>query len=461
MEFKDLKYAYFIGIGGIGMSALARFFHREGVDVSGYDRTPSILTSELEHEGIQIHYKEDIKWATEKGFLPYNTLVVYTPAIPEDNKEYMMYRHAGFEMKKRAEVLGMISRNRDAVCVAGTHGKTTITTMTAHLYIGSKIKCSAFIGGISKNYNTNYIHSLKSSYIILEADEFDRSFLHLNPFMSVISSMDADHLDIYGDKDELVRSFREFAMLTRPGGALVVKIGLPELPMPPGTVKFVYSLYEENADFYATNIDMKDGKYVFDLVSPFGKLENLELGIPGLLNVENAVAASALALIGGLTEDEVREGLRSFKGIKRRFDYIIDSPRLVFIDDYAHHPAEIKATVKSVKAIYENKKITAIFQPHLYSRTNDFAEEFAEALDILDRVFLLDIYPARELPIEGVTSELIMKYMKKAKVEICEKDDLFDKLKEDMPDVLLTMGAGDIDIIVPELEGKFRILMKL
>ncbi|NPA37712.1 MAG: UDP-N-acetylmuramate--L-alanine ligase [Chlorobi bacterium] len=461
MEFKNLKYAYFIGIGGIGMSALARFFHRQGVDVSGYDRVPSVLTSELEMLGIQIHYEEDINWPAEKGFLPYDTLVVYTPAIPGDNKEILFFREAGFDMKKRAEVLGLISNSWDAVCVAGTHGKTTISTLAAHLYTKSKIGCSAFIGGIAKNYNTNYLHSSKSPYVILEADEFDRSFLHLNPYLSVISSMDADHLDIYGNKKELEKSFREFVSLTRPGGTVIVKKGLPELPVPEGTVQFVYSLDEDDVDFYASNILMIKDRYIFDLNSPFGKIEGLQLGIPGLLNVENAVAACALALIGGVSEEEIKKGLASFKGIKRRFDYIIKTRKFVFIDDYAHHPAEIKATVKSVKAIYEGKRIMGIFQPHLYTRTRDFAKEFAEALDILDRVILLDIYPARELPVEGVTSELIMKYMKNAEVEICEKEELFDKIIKDMPDVLLTMGAGDIDREVPELEAKFRTLMKL
>ncbi len=460
MEFKYLKQVFFVGIGGIGMSALARFFHCQGMNVFGYDRTLSQLSVKLENEGMLIHYHEDVKWLVEQDFMTEDTLVVYTPAVPENHTELVYFRKMGFDIKKRAEVLGMISKSWDAVCVAGTHGKTTISTLTAHLYTNSKIGCTAFLGGISNNYNTNYLHSDKSAYVILEADEFDRSFLHLVPYMSVISSIDADHLDIYGNKRELVKSFNEFAGLTRSGGTLILKKGLTYIDSPKDTVKFFYAL-QDKADFYASNIHLIDGKYHFDLNSPFGKIDNLELGIPGLLNVENAVAASALALIGGVTEEELKKGLASFKGIRRRFEYIIKSENFIFIDDYAHHPEEIKATVNSVKALYPGKRIAAVFQPHLYSRTNDFAREFAKALDALDKVYLLDIYPARELPVPGVSSELIKKYMKNRDVILCDNDSLFNLIMNDKPDVLLTMGAGDIDQLVPVLEEKIRSFTKL
>ncbi len=460
MEFKYLKQVFFVGIGGIGMSALARFFYRQGITVFGYDRTPSELTVKLESEGMTIHYREDVKWLIEQCFMPDDTLVVYTPAVPEKHTELVYFREMGFDIKKRAEVLGMISKSWDAVCVAGTHGKTTISTLTAHIYTNSKIGCTAFLGGISNNYHTNYLHSGKSPYVILEADEFDRSFLHLAPYMSVISSIDADHLDIYGNKEELKKTFNEFALSTRQGGTLILKKGIEGISSSEGSVKFFYSLQEET-DFYASDIRLVDDTYHFDLNSPFGKIEDLELGIPGLLNVENAVAASALALIGGVSEEELKAGLSSFKGIRRRFEYVIKSDSFIFIDDYAHHPEEIKATVNSVKALYPGKRISAVFQPHLYSRTQDFATEFAEALDLLDQVYLLDIYPARELPIKGVTSELIKKNMKNSSVVLCDNESLFNLIMNDKPDVLLTMGAGDIDHLVPELDEKIRDFIKL
>lgn len=460
MEFKYLKQVFFVGIGGIGMSALARFFYRQGIAVYGYDRTPSQLTVKLESEGMTIHYLEDVEWLIEQGFLPEDTLVVYTPAVPEKHSELIYFHEMGFEIKKRAEVLGMISKSWNAICVAGTHGKTTISTLTAHIYKNSKIDCTAFLGGISNNYNTNFLHSGKSQYVILEADEYDRSFLHLAPYMSVISSIDADHLDIYGNKDELKKTFNEFAGLTRSGGTLILKKGIDRIKIPVGSVRFFYSMQEET-DFYASNIRLVNGYYHFDLNSPFGKIEDLELGVPGLVNVENAVAASALALNGGVTEEELKTGLASFRGIHRRFEYRINSDRFIFIDDYAHHPEEIKATVNSVKALYPNKRISVVFQPHLYSRTMDFAAEFAKALDMVAQVYLLDIYPARELAVKGVTSELIKKQMKNSSVIMCDKESLFNLIMNDKPDLLLTMGAGDIDQLVNELDEKIRDFIKL
>ena len=455
MDISKLKHAYFIGIGGIGMSALARFFHSQGVFVYGYDRTRTQLTARLENEGMDVHYKEDTEYIKRFNLFPDDTLVVFTPAVPSGNKELNYFRQKGFDLKKRAEVLGLISRSLDAICVAGTHGKTTISTLTAHLFTNSEIGCSAFIGGISKNYGTNYLHSDKSPYVVLEADEFDRSFLHLTPYMSVITSMDADHLDIYGDKKHLTESFKKFAMLTRPGGTVILKKGLKNITTPEESIKFFYSL-NEKCDFYATDIRLVDDSYRFTLNSPFGIIPDLTLGIPGLLNIENAVAASALALSGGVSSDELKKGLETFKGIKRRFEYIIKSKDLIFIDDYAHHPEEIKATLNSVRALYPGKKIHVIFQPHLYSRTKDFAKEFARTLDAADRILLLDIYPAREEPIPGVSSELILKFMKNDNAVSCKEDDIFKLIMNDKPDILLTMGAGDIDSLVPVLEEKLK-----
>ncbi len=460
MDISKLKYAYFIGIGGIGMSAIARFFHSHGIFVYGYDRTRTQLTMQLGNEGMTIHYNEDIGYIKSLNIYPDDSLVVYTPAIPSFNKELNYFRENDFDIKKRAEVLGLISKTKDAVCVAGTHGKTTISTLTAHLFTNSEIGCSAFIGGISKNYGTNYLHSDKSPFVVLEADEFDRSFLHLSPYLSVITSMDADHLDIYGDKKHLTRSFKEFAMLTRPGGTLILKKGLDNIPVPAESVRFTYHL-NEKCDFYATDIELVGDKYRFTLNSPFGTIKDLVLGIPGLLNVENAIAASALALSGGVSEQELRNGLKTFKGIRRRFEYVIKSKEFILIDDYAHHPAEIKATIASVKTIYPGKNIHVVFQPHLYSRTKDFAKEFAEELDAVDKVYLMDIYPARELPIPGVESDLIKGKMKNKEVFLCDEENIFELIMSDKPDILLTMGAGNIDSLVPVLEEKLRKSLKL
>ncbi len=455
MDISKLKYAYFIGIGGIGMSAIARFFHSQGVFVFGYDRTRTTLTADLENEGMDIHYSENIEYIKGLNLFPDDTLIVFTPAIPAENKELNFFRQKKFDIKKRAEVLGLISRSLDAVCVAGTHGKTTISTLTAHLFMNSEIKCSAFIGGISKNYGTNYLHSDKSPFVVLEADEFDRSFLHLSPYMSVITSMDADHLDIYGDKKHLTDSFRKFAMLTRPGGTLILKKGLKEIKTPEESVTFFYSL-NEKCDFYASDIRLTGDRYSFTLNSPFGNITGLTLGIPGLLNIENAIAASALALSGGVSEAELRKGLKTFKGIKRRFEYIIKNKDLIFIDDYAHHPEEIKATLNSVKALYPSKKILVVFQPHLYSRTKDFAKEFAKALDTADRVLLLGIYPAREQPVPGVSSKLIAEHMKNKNVALCNENNITELILNDKPDILLTMGAGDIDQLITVLKEQLE-----
>ena len=459
MQMNNIRSVYFIGIGGIGMSAIARFFKFEGKNVAGYDRTSTVLTKELEQEGITIHYTDDVDEIALCYRDKSSALIVYTPAIPDDHSELQYFRNKGFTLQKRAEVLGLLTQKRDGVCVAGTHGKTTISTMTAHLFTKSEVGCSAFLGGISNNYKTNFLHSHQSPYVVLEADEFDRSFLHLKPHFALISAMDADHLDIYGDEQQVKAAFNQFVQKIQPGGALVYKAGLPLDEVDEDVELFSYSL-EGESDFYATNIKLVDGLYQFDVISPFGKIHKLKLGIPGLVNVENAIGAIALALLGDVDAEEIRKSLVEFKGIRRRFEYKIKSENLVMIDDYAHHPEEINATLASVKDIYPDRKIAVVFQPHLYTRTRDFAAGFAAALDVADQVYLLDIYPARELPIEGVTSELIREKMELKQVEMVSKEDLVEKVKVSKPEVLLTLGAGDIDKMVPVLARELELFIK-
>lgn len=453
LQLKDIKSVYFVGVGGIGMSAIARFFKYEGLAVAGYDRVSTVLTSELESEGVQIHYEDDVNQIQ----LPYrdkkSTLVVYTPAIPKEHTELRYFQDNGFDVRKRAEVLGIISQGKNSVCVAGTHGKTTISSMAAHLYTQSEVGCNAFLGGIINNYKTNFLHNANSSYMVLEADEFDRSFLHLTPHLALLSAMDADHLDIYGDKESITDAFHEFVSKIESGGVLLHKLGLPVDDVNEEIEVFTYSI-DEKADFSAFNFKLIDGLYQFDLQTPFGLIKSLYMGVPGLVNVENAVGAIGLALLGGVDEEEIRKSLPTFEGIRRRFQYQINTDELVFIDDYAHHPEEINAIMKSVKAIYPDKKITVVFQPHLYTRTRDFADGFAESLDKADRTLLLDIYPARELPIENVNSEMIASRMKNSDVRVVSKNDLSDVLLEDELELLLTLGAGDIDKEVPLLKEK-------
>ncbi len=455
LQLKDIKNVYFIGIGGIGMSAIARFFKFEGMHVAGYDRVSTVLTKELEQEGIDVHYQDDIKQIALNYHNKINTLIVYTPAIPDRHTELTYFVNNGFDVRKRAAVLGLISSGMNGICVAGTHGKTTISSMTAHLYKQSKVGCSAFLGGIINNYKTNFLHNSESSYVVLEADEFDRSFLYLQPHFALISAMDADHLDIYGDVNNVTEAFHSFVDLIEPGGALLHKVGLPLTYLGDDVEIFTYST-EQEGDFYPVNMKMMDGMYEFDLKSPFGTIKHLRMGVPGLVNVENAVGAIGLALLGGVEADEIRTALPDFKGIRRRFEYRIKTAEFVFIDDYAHHPQEINATVKSVRAIYPNKKLTVVFQPHLYTRTRDFAFEFASALDKCDRVILLDIYPARELPLEGVTSEMIMDLMKLKNVAVVSKEQLFEYISKENNELVLTLGAGDIDKEIPLLEAQFR-----
>ncbi|MCL2412768.1 MAG: UDP-N-acetylmuramate--L-alanine ligase [Bacteroidales bacterium] len=439
MNFETLKHIYFLGIGGIGMSALARFFASKNVKISGYDRTRTPLCEELENEGMSIHYVEDV------NLIPKDIdLVVYTPAIPKDNVEFVHLQKTELSVLKRSEMLGFITQNMIGVCVAGTHGKTTISAIIAHLLTQSKVKCNAFLGGIAKNYNSNLILSETSKIAIIEADEFDRSFLKLHPQIAVISSVDADHLDIYGDKKNLEQSFSEFANLVPQNGFLFQKYGTPNF----GKAHKTYHLTDTNADYYTSNLRVENSAYHFDFHTPGGSWKNMEMVYPGLHNIENALIAIVVAYLLGATETEIRNGLKTFSGIKRRFDVHIKTENLVYIDDYAHHPQEINACIESIKNLFPNRKITGIFQPHLYSRTRDFADDFAKSLSLLDTVILLDIYAAREKPIEGITSEILLAKCTCPNKILATKSNLLEVLKAQPLEVLVTMGAGDIDQVV-------------
>ena len=449
MQIEDFKNIYFVGIGGIGMSAIARYFHSIGKNVYGYDRTSTQLTDELISEGIGITFEDELDCIPQMYASQESTLVVYTPAIPKDHQQLNYFKENQFVIMKRSQVLGLLSDGLNGVGIAGTHGKTTVSTITAHVFKNSTLDCNAFLGGISRNYQSNLLLSKESPWVILEADEFDRSFLQLHPQIALVTSMDADHLDIYGDKSELEKSFQEFVNQIKKGGTLVYKKDLPLSTE--GIISYTYSL-EEEADFYAKNLELIEGFYKFDLIHPEGTIENLQFSYPGKINLENAVAASSVAILSGVNEEELRKALATFKGVRRRFDYQIREENLVFIDDYAHHPKELKESISSVRAIYPGKKITGIFQPHLYTRTRDFAEGFAESLNLLDEVILLDIYPARELPIEGVTSGIIYKNLNVPALE-CKKDELLEIVKGKEFEVLLTLGAGDIDKLVEPIKN--------
>ena len=443
----DIGLVYFLGIGGIGMSALARYFKHAGFVVSGYDRTETALTRELVAEGIDVHYDDRPEWVAA-ALKKEETLVVLTPAVPADMGERVFLEKSGFRIKKRSEVLGMICAQSKTCAVAGTHGKTTVSTMLAHILKTSKLDCTAFLGGISKNYQTNLLLSSESEWMVAEADEFDRSFLRLFPDLAVVTSMDADHLDIYGDHQSIIESFNAFVAQVKPGGAAVVKKGLPIEQSRNSQIRhYSYSLNEQ-ADFYAENLRLVDEAYHFSLVHPKGKIENICLNYPGRMNVENAVAASSLAILAGVEDGELREALASYQGVKRRFDVRYRSPKYLLIDDYAHHPEELKATIGSVKAMFAGRWVTGIFQPHLYSRTNDFYREFARELSQLDEVILLDIYPAREKPMPGVSSEMIFEELKNEYKLLTTKSDLLEVAKNIKPGVVLMMGAGDIDSLV-------------
>ena len=451
MEIKDIKAVYFVGIGGIGMSAIARYFHQQGLVVAGYDKTPSALTRQLEREGIEVHYEENVDLISEACKDVASTLVVYTPAIPVTHAELVYFRDHGFEIQKRAQVLGTLTRTHKGLCFAGTHGKTSTSTMCAHLMHQSHLDCNAFLGGISKNYGTNYIISNTSDYVVIEADEFDRSFHWLRPWMSVITSTDPDHLDIYGTKEAYLESFRHYTELIQEGGALVIHKDL-EMKQNVQAGVTVYEYSRNEGDFHAENIRIEKGTIVFDLVSPIENVKDIELGQPVPINIENGIAAMALAQLNGCTADELRKGMQSYEGVDRRFDFKLKTDRHVVLSDYAHHPKEIIQSAKSLKEIYPNRKVTVIFQPHLYSRTNDFYMDFADALSHFDEVVLTEIYPARELPIEGVTSALIFDNLKEGTPkEMIQKDDVLDFVAAHDFDVLVVLGAGNLDTYVPQI----------
>lgn len=450
MNIHTIKSVYFIGAGGIGMSALVRFFLSKGKEVAGYDRTPTELTERLNQEGAAIHYEDNVELIPKQFLDKETTLVVYTPAVPESHSELTFFRSHNFNILKRSQVLGMLTKTGKGLCVAGTHGKTTTSTMAAHLLHQSHVGCNAFLGGISKNYDTNLLLSDTSDFIVIEADEYDRSFHWLSPYASVITATDADHLDIYGTKDAYLESFRHYTSLIKPGGALIVHEGLELQPnLQEGVRLFTYS--KDAGDFHASNIRIGGGEIFFDLVSPFGNIPNVQLGVPVLINIENGIAAMALAQLSGVNAEEIRQGMASFKGVDRRFDFKIKNDRIAFLSDYAHHPEEIRQSVLSLRALYPDKKLTAIFQPHLYSRTADFYKEFADSLSLLDEVILTEIYPAREKPIPGVTSKLIYDNLRPGiEKSICKKEDLLDLLPKKPLDVLIVLGAGDLNDYVPQ-----------
>ena len=451
MNIETIKSVYFVGAGGIGMSALIRYFLSKGKFVAGYDRTPSELTGHLIAEGAQIHYEENTGLIPENCKDKESTLVVYTPAIPQEHAELVYFRENGFEIYKRSQVLGTITRSSKGLCVAGTHGKTTTSTMAAHLFHQSHVGCTAFLGGISKNYGTNLLLSPTSPYTVIEADEFDRSFHWLSPYMSVITSTDPDHLDIYGTREAYLESFRHYTTLIQPGGALIIRKGLALQPaVHPGVKTYTYS--RDEGDFHAENIRIGNGEIVIDFIAPDTRINDIRLGVPIGINIENGVAAMALAHLNGVTDEEIRQGMASFRGVDRRFDFKIKTDSLVFLSDYAHHPAEIAQSVKSIRELYRDKKITAIFQPHLYTRTRDFYKDFADSLSLLDEVILTEIYPAREQPIPGVSSQLIYDNLRPGIEKcICRKEDIPDLLSKKPVEVLIVLGAGDLDNYVPSI----------
>ena len=433
------------------MSAIARYFINRGLVVAGYDKTPSALTLQLEKEGMLIHYEEDVEQIPLACRDKEHCLVIYTPAIPSEHAELQYFRNGGFDIQKRAQVLGTLTKSLKGLCFAGTHGKTTTSTMCAHIMHQSSMDCNAFLGGISKNYGTNYILSNESPYVVIEADEFDRSFHWLSPWMSVITATDPDHLDIYGTKEAYLESFRHYTTLIQPGGALIIHTGLEVKPNVQEGVK-VYTYSKTEGDFHAENIRIENGEISFDLVSPIENVKGIELGQPVPINIENGIAAMAMAQLNGCTAEELRYGMKTYRGVDRRFDFRIRNDKHVLLSDYAHHPKEIFESARSMREVYKNRHITAIFQPHLYTRTRDFYKDFADALSQLDEVILCDIYPARELPIEGVTSKLIYDNLRPGiEKSMVHKEDVPELVKNRDFDVLIILGAGDLDNYMAEL----------
>ena len=454
MELKDIKAVYFLGAGGIGMSALVRYFLNEGKFVGGYDRTPSELTDRLIEEGAVLHFEENTDLIPNECKDPETTLVVYTPAIPADHQEWGVFKEGGFTIKKRAEVLGIITKGKRGICAAGTHGKTTTSTMTAHLLHSSNVDCAAFLGGISKNYKSNLLTTDKSDFVVIEADEYDRSFLHLQPYVATITSADPDHLDIYGNKENYLEAFAQFTERIREDGYLIIHEGLEVKPRTKQGVK-VYEYGREKGDFHAENIRIGGGTIIFDYVSPWQCIKDIELGVPMSINIENGIASMAMAEICGATAKEIKDGMKSFAGAERRFDFHIKEENLVLISDYAHHPDEVRACAKSIKELYSDKKVTVLFQPHLFSRTADFYKEFAETLSMFDKVILVDIYPAREKPIPGVTSKLIYDHLNDyVEKSMCSRADVLATVEREKNniEVLVSLGAGDIENDIAQIE---------
>lgn len=451
------KSVYFLGIGGIGMSALARYFKAKGFEVAGYDRTRSTLTGELEQEGIPVHYEDSVDLIPVSFRDAEKTLVVYTPAVPSSMSEFSWFRDNGFEVMKRSQILGEVTRMQRAICVSGTHGKTTTSTMISHLLHNSHVECNAFLGGISKNFSRNLLLSDKSDLVVVEADEFDHSFLTLSPYMAVVTAVDADHLDIYGTVENYRKGFEDFVSLILPGGVLLMKKDLPIEPKLNKDVR-LYSYSVVEGDFHAANIRIGGGEIIFDFVTPECVIRDIQLGVPVYVNIENGVAAMAMAYLNGVTEQEIRAAMKSFAGVKRRFDFHIKTKDFAFLDDYAHHPQELKSSIESVRALYPGKRICGVFQPHLYTRTRDLADDFARSLSLLDELVLLDIYPAREKPIEGVNSQMLLDKVTIKDKCLSSKQGLVDCLSHKDFDVLLMVGAGDLDLLIPEVEKRMREL---
>ena len=451
MKLDEIKSVYFIGAGGIGVSALIRFFLSKQKAVAGYDRTPSELTARLIKEGVDIHYEEDVALIPDYCRNPKTTLVVYSAAIPETHQELTYFRNEGFEIQKRAQVLGTVTQGTKCLAVAGTHGKTTTSTMAAHILYQSSLGCTAFLGGISKNYETNLLLSNDSPFTVVEADEFDRSFHWLRPYMTVITATDPDHLDVYGTKEAYLESFRHYTSLIQEGGALIIHTGLELQPNVKASVR-TYTYSRNEGDFHAENIRIGNGEIVFDFIAPDARIKDIQLGVPVSINIENGIAAMALAYLNGATAEEIRTAMKSFSGVDRRFDFRLKTKDVVLISDYAHHPAEIEQSVRSIRELYQDKKITAIFQPHLYTRTRDFYRDFAKSLSLLDEVILTNIYPAREQPIPGVTSQLIYDNLRSGiEKTLCQKEDVLKILAAKKREVIIVLGAGDMDNYIPEM----------
>lgn len=448
MEIDKLNTVYFLGVGGIGMSALARYFLAQGCKVYGYDKTKTELTEQLEEEGVQVHYNEDVEFLKEVVSLNDDVLICYTPAIPKDNKELQFLQNNDFELLKRSQVLGLISQNYFTIAIAGTHGKTTTSSIVAHVINECLGNCVAFLGGISLNFNSNLLLNKTAEYLVVEADEYDRSFLTLSPDIALITSLDADHLDIYGDGNEMQEAYRAFANKIKSGGSLITKNQyVDEFKSVEGINISTYGL-KEKSDTYASDLRIENGSFYADIESGADTALNVEIGLPGIHNVENAIGAYAIAEQLGIDKSQIKDALASYKGVKRRFEYHIKTPDLVYIDDYAHHPSELEVCIKSVKELYPNKKVTGIFQPHLYTRTRDFADGFASSLSLLDELLMMDIYPARELPIEGVNSQMLLDKIDITEKSLVTKEDLLSVISENQTEVLLTLGAGDIDVFV-------------